>query len=98
MVCRAPVELAVTGSVEAVPDDHPRRCLDRGDAAEHRERRLGVDPPAVGPGGEDLPGDDRADPDLLEQPRRDQLDQRQELCFELRGFALARQCPLRGGA
>jgi hypothetical protein len=69
------VELSISGPVQSVPGDGPRRCLDGCGTAELGESSLGTDASVIGPGGDDLSGHDRADSELAEQLGGEPTDQ-----------------------
>jgi len=64
------ISLTVTARVKAVLADLPRRCRDRGDAAQMRPSRLAAQPPGVIPGRDEQQRHGaRAGPVDGEQPR-----------------------------
>jgi hypothetical protein len=90
------VELAFTAAVEAIAHGLAGGRGDWCGAAEHRERAIVAEPAGVRPGAEQLRGADRADADLVQQPRHVGLDELLELGFEVVGFGLEGKDPSGG--
>src|SRR4029078_3098349 len=85
------VQLAIAATAEAVPLRLGAARGDRGEAGEAGEAGFGAKPAVVGPGDDQLGGDDRPDSGLVEQGRGERADVSEDLAFELGRFAGCRE-------
>ena len=72
---QCPVESAVSAAIQPVPRSVSRGCRYWTGAGERSERRLGPDPPRMGPRRQDTCGDDRAHAGQLAQLKSNILDE-----------------------
>jgi hypothetical protein len=89
---QCPVELAVAHSAEPVTDRETGRGRERGDPRKIGEGRLGAEAAPVGPGGEELAGDQGSDVYLAEEGGSDLPDERFELLLPARRSGFAGRC------
>ena len=80
------VELPVAAAAEPVAGGLATGSRDRRDAGQSREGGLGAEPDGVGPGDEQLRGNDRADAGLVEQLWCERAHVNEDLALELSGF------------
>src|SRR5581483_9777426 len=81
------VELAVAAAAESVPGGESAGGGEWCDASEAGEAGFGVDAVSVGPGDDQLGGDDRADARLVEEFGDERADVVEDLTLECLGFA-----------